>query len=221
MTRRLEAVLWDMDGTLIDSEPAWFDAQADIVNRHGGTWVPADAVALVGADMATTVSAMQAAGADLASDDMSRLLSEAVISTLRQAVSWRPGALELVNELSRAGIAQAIVTTSSHAMTQVVVDALPPGTIHVTVTSDDVQNGKPDPEPYLLAAAQLDCDIEGCVVIEDSVVGLTAGIASGAHVVGVPHDVDLPEPLGWTLWPSLRHRAVRELENLMRTRTRH
>lgn len=215
MTRRLEAVLWDMDGTLIDSEPAWFDAQADIVKRYGGTWSHADGAALVGADMASTVSAMQAAGAHLASDDMSKLLSEAVTSTLRHAVTWQPGAVELLMELRRVGIAQAIVTTSSHTMTQVVLDALPTGTIQLIVTSDDVQNGKPDPEPYLLAAAQLNCDIRNCVVVEDSLIGLEAGIASGAHVVGVSHDADLPEPLGWTQWRSLRDRSVLDIQGLL------
>lgn len=82
MTRRLEAVLGDTDGTLVDSEPAWFDAQADVADRYGGTGGHADGVALVGADMASAVGAMQAAGADLTSDDMSKSLSEAVMSTL-------------------------------------------------------------------------------------------------------------------------------------------
>ncbi|MBO0982673.1 HAD family phosphatase [Rathayibacter sp. SD072] len=215
MSGRLDSVLWDMDGTLIDSEPAWFAAQTQIVGQHGGTWSRADALALVGSDMPQTVAAMQAAGTDLTGDEIATRLTLAVRDALATSLEWRPGAFELVSALATVGIPQAIVTTSSRAVTGVVVDALPAATIRLTVTGDDVTRGKPDPEPYLLAAALLGCDIIRCAVIEDSLIGLTAGAASGAKVVGVPHDLELPTSPQWTLWSTLAGKTPRDLEGLM------
>ncbi|PPG63959.1 hydrolase [Rathayibacter sp. AY2B7] len=215
MSGRLQSVLWDMDGTLIDSEPAWFAAQSRIVGQHGGTWSRTDALALVGSDMPQTVAAMQAAGTDLPGEEIATRLTHAVREALAASLDWRPGAVELVTALAALGVPQAIVTTSSRALTEVVVDALPAATIRLTVTGDDVTRGKPDPEPYLLAAALLGSDITRCAVVEDSLIGLTAGAASGAVVVGVPHDLELPASPRWTLWSTLAGRTPRDLEGLV------
>src|SRR4051812_3392235 len=110
------AVLWDMDGTLIDSEPVWIDSQVRLVEEHGGAWTRADGYALVGADMPATAIALQKAGVREGEAAIIDRLTREVIASLGAAIEWRPGALELVRELQSAGIPQAIVTTSIRAL---------------------------------------------------------------------------------------------------------
>lgn len=214
MSVGLQAVLWDMDGTLIDSEPTWFEVQARIVNATGGSWTPEDAAKLTGADLRTTVIAMRDAGSRMPPDEMAEQLTRMVVDALTRSVTWRPGAHELVMELASAGVRQAIVTTSTTAMTRGVLDALPPGTMHAVVTADTVTLEKPHPEPYLRAAALMQVDIGRCVAVEDSRVGLTAAIASGARVVGVPSSLPLEESPAWTNWDTLRGRGLTDVFGL-------
>ncbi|MBG6218912.1 HAD superfamily hydrolase (TIGR01509 family) [Arthrobacter sp. CAN_A6] len=215
----LEAVLWDMDGTLIDSEPAWIRAQGVLAKRFGCKWTHADALALVGSTMEQTVRALQDAGVELDEVAVQSALQEDVLAEMHRGLVWRPGALEIMRELCRAGIRQAIVTTSPNTLAQVVVDALADEvTLATVITGDDVACGKPHPEPYLLAASRLGVDITHCVAIEDSPIGLTAAVASGACAIGVPHDTELEEAMDRTIWPTLARRGVRDLCELIGAR---
>ncbi|MCJ1674766.1 MULTISPECIES: HAD family phosphatase [unclassified Rathayibacter] len=213
----LEAVLWDMDGTIVDSEPAWVRAQEVLAGRFGRGWTRADALALIGSTMEQTVRALQAAGVELPDAEVEAVLERDVLAEMHRGLVWRPGARELLRDVHRAGVRQAIVTTSSRVMAQVVVDALAAEVpLAALVTGDDVSRGKPDPEPYLLAAATLGVDIAHCVAIEDSPTGLAAAVASGACAVGVPHDAELAPGADRTLWPTLAGRSAADLEALLR-----
>lgn len=207
----LAAVLWDMDGTLIDSEPVWIKAQTRMVGEHGGDWTYADGLTLVGTDMVVTAEALQRAGVRLSSQEIVDQLTDEVIAALGREVAWRPGAFELVQSVQAAGIPQAIVTTSSRAMTQLVAGALPEGAIKVIVAGEDVENGKPDPEPYLSAARSLGVEPRTCVAIEDSPTGLAAAIAAGVAAIGVPHDAVLANGGHWVRFDSLSGVAVEDL----------
>lgn len=209
--RGLAAVLWDMDGTLIDSEPAWMRAQAAIVEEFGGTWTEADGLALVGTDMQATADALRDAGVPLDDDEIIDQLVEVVTRELDRSVDWRPGAVELVVALRDAGVPQAIVTTSPRSMVAVVVAGLPDGAIKATVTGDDVACGKPDPEPYLLAAHLLGVGVERCIAIEDSPTGLASAIAAGVVAIGVPNQAVLVEDGTWRRFESLVGVDVAEL----------
>lgn len=216
MTATLAAVLWDMDGTLIDSEPIWIAQQFVLAEQHGGTWSTEQGLALVGADMRDTAVAMQAAGVELGAAELVATLERAVIDSLRETVPWRPGARELLAALRQQDVPCAIATTSSHEMAELVAGAAPDGAISVVVGSEDVTRTKPSPEPYLRAAELLGVRIEQCVAVEDSPNGLVSAVASGAATVAVPNDAVLPEAGAFEIWPTLEGRTVADLAALLR-----
>jgi len=216
VTTTLAAVLWDMDGTLIDSEPIWVAQQFVLVEQHGGTWSTEQGLALVGADMHDTAVALQAAGVEMESAELVATLERAVIDSLRETVPWRPGVRELLAALRRHDVPCAIATTSSHEMAELVADEAPDGAISVVVGSEDVTQTKPSPEPYLRAAELLGVRIEQCVAVEDSPNGLASAIASGAATIAVPNDAPLPEAGAFTTWPTLEGRVVADLAALLR-----
>ena len=206
------AVLWDLDGTLVDTEVLWREEEAALVAERGGTWTPEDGLALVGTALPAYARALQAAGVDLPADEIIARISARIIARQADAARWQPGARALVTALHAAGVPQALVTSSYRNLTEPVVrDA--GGALTVVVPGDEVQRPKPDPEPYLLAATRLGVAIDDCVVVEDSRVGVAAGLAAGAHVLAVESAVQLPDD------PRLSHaeslRAVR-LEDLAR-----
>jgi HAD superfamily hydrolase (TIGR01509 family) len=216
MTSRLAAVLWDMDGTLIDSEPTWIAQQFALAEQHGGTWTTEQGLALVGADMHDTAVAMQAAGVEMEAAELVAVLERGVVDSLRVEVPWRPGVRELLAELVREGVPCAIATTSSHEMAALVAAAAPEGSISVVVGSEDVVQTKPSPEPYLRAAELLGVRARDCVAVEDSPNGLAAAIASGAATIAVPNDaVLLPESGDFVVWPTLEGRTVDDLRSMM------
>lgn len=210
------AVLWDMDGTLIDSEPQWIESQVRLVEEHGGVWTRDDGLRLVGADMAATAIALQSAGVPDDEATIIERLTREVVQALTTSIEWRPGAVELVRELHGAGVPQAIVTTSGREMARLVAEALPAGAIRTVVSGDEVRRGKPHPEPYLTAAARLGVDIAECVAVEDSATGLTSAIAAGAIPIGVPHDTAIPTSREWMRVPTLAGCGLDVLTSLAR-----
>jgi HAD superfamily hydrolase (TIGR01509 family) len=214
-TGALAAVLWDMDGTLIDSEPTWIESQIRLVGEFGGAWNHADGLTLVGTDMVVTAEALQRAGVRLDADEIIQRLTREVTDALGREVTWRPGAVDLVTALRDAGVPQAIVTTSPRSMARVVADALPAGAIRAIVAGEDVAAGKPDPEPYLTAARTLGVRPEDCVALEDSPTGLAAAIAAGTHAIGIPHDAVLANAGAWTRLETLRGVPVDRLVQLV------
>ncbi len=148
--------------------------------------------------------------------EITRALTEQVAEALRTAIHWRPGAVALVQALKDAGVPQAIVTTSPMNIVEVVAAALlPADAISVLVTEESVQRGKPDPEPYQLAAQRIGADIRKCVAVEDSPNGLQAAVRSGATVLAVPCDVPLALNPRWTRADSLEALTVNDLADLI------
>lgn len=186
------AVLWDLDGTLVNTEPLWREEEAALVARHGGTWTPQDGLALVGTALPAYARALRQAGVGLPEDDIIASISARIIARQSTAARWQPGARDLVSALRAAGVPQALVTSSYRNLTEPVVrDSA--GAFAVVVPGDEVSRPKPDPEPYLVAAARLHVDAAACVVVEDSRVGVAAALASGGHVLAVESDVPLPD----------------------------
>nr|WP_199521047.1 HAD family phosphatase [Jiangella anatolica] len=190
------AVLWDMDGTIVDTEPLWMGAEEALVLRHGGTWTEADSLSLVGSDLLESAAYIRERG-DIPMTPpqiVDHLVGE-VMAGLAGDVTWQLGVFELLTELRALGVPQALVTMSYRRLAMAVVDRLPAGLFDAVVTGDEVTNGKPHPEPYLTAARAVGADPAECVVIEDSPRGAAAGLAAGALVLSVPNAVAaVPEP---------------------------
>jgi HAD superfamily hydrolase (TIGR01509 family) len=180
-----QAVLWDMDGTLVDSEPCWIVAEQELVEAHGGSWSHEQARALFGITLSEAANVLRVAGVDLPSEQIVDALIARVTEQLRVTTPWQPGALELLAELRELGVPCALVTMSYRALAERVVEMVPPGAFEVVVCGDDVTHDKPHPEPYLLAAERLSVDVTRCIAIEDSPTGIASARAAGAATLGV------------------------------------
>lgn len=190
---RPAAVLWDMDGTLVDTEPFWIASEYELVESHGGTWSDDHAHSLVGFDLLDAGAYIARHGpVPLSPAEIVDHLLAAVIGRMSTSAPWRPGARELLAELAEADVPCALVTMSWSSFADVVVDLLPPGTFSAVVTGDQVTRGKPHPEPYLRAAELLGVDPRECVAIEDSPTGAASALAAGCLTIAVPHVVDVP-----------------------------
>lgn len=206
------AVLWDLDGTLVDTEPLWMAAEREIVVSHGGAWTHEDALGLVGNPLLVSAAIIQEAGVDLPAEEIAAWLIGRVNETvLSEGPTWRPGALELLTQAREAGIPQGIVTMSYHVQARAVTDALPPGTIQEIVSGDMVTRGKPDPEAYLTAAAALGVEPRDCLAVEDSATGARAALGSGAATVACPNVVDIPDLPGLARVTTLALTDLRDL----------
>ncbi|WP_270888008.1 HAD family hydrolase [Pedococcus sp. 5OH_020] len=209
------AVLWDMDGTLVDTEPYWIDAEHAIVEEAGGVWSDEYAHQLVGNDLMVSAEFIRDnSPVTLEPLEIIEELLHRVIAQVRVHVPWRPGALELLAALGQAGVANALVTMSWRSLADAVVTALPAGTFAVVVTGDEVQHGKPHPEPYQAAARALGVEVADCVAIEDSPAGVRSAVAAGVPTLAVPHVVPVPFTVGAVQVPSLRGIGPRDLRAL-------
>ena len=204
----LKAVLWDMDGTLVDTEPYWIAAEIELVTAHGGSWGLDESMEMVGNALETTAVILQEAGVKLSVREIIDSLSNAVIAGLRRELPWRPGAREMLQELHSRGVRCALVTMSERPMAHEIVNALEHDYFEFLVTGEEVRHGKPHPEPYLKAVAQLresdpTLTVANCAAFEDSIPGVASAIASGVATIAIPHVVPLPEDSRHTTWDTL------------------
>ncbi|WP_314647371.1 HAD family phosphatase [uncultured Microbacterium sp.] len=220
MSIQPRAVLWDMDGTVVDTEPYWMAAETRLVESFGGSWTHEDGLQLVGSGLIDSAIILQNAGVRLEPQAIVDHLTDEVQRMLRNdGVPFRPGARELLLDLHDAGVPTALVTMSLRRMALSVVELIEFPAFRLVVAGDDVENPKPHPEPYLQAAALLGVDIADAVVIEDSPTGVRAGVASGAVTLGVPHIVPLDDAGAHELWPTLEGRRAADLLDLHDRRT--
>ncbi len=208
-----EAVLWDMDGTIIDTEPQWLAAEVKLAQRHGGTWTEAMGDKLIGMSLPESILIFrELSGISAAPEQLiSELIQEMVDLVRAGEAGWRPGARELLTSLERHEVPCALVTMSYQELADVVIEMLPNGTFDTVVTGDQVENGKPHPEPYLLAAERLGVDIERTIALEDSVPGVTSAAASGAWTIGIPAHQQIPTSSTYAVIPTLEQVQPHEL----------
>jgi HAD superfamily hydrolase (TIGR01509 family) len=212
----LQAVLLDMDGTLVDTEPYWMAAEFALVESFGGRWSDARAHALVGNALPVSAEYLRAhGGVDLAPEKIIERLVDAVSRAAEQEIPWRPGAIALLAGLAEAEIACALVTMSYERLVRTVTSRLPAGTFATVVTGEQVSFGKPHPEAYLTAAARLGVDPTFCVAIEDSPTGVASAQAAGCVVVAVPHHLPIAPAAGRTVVDSLAQLDAAGLDQLV------
>jgi HAD superfamily hydrolase (TIGR01509 family) len=213
---RPAAVLWDMDGTLVDTEPYWLTAETELVHAWGGDWSIEDGLSLVGSSLERSSLIIASRGVQLEPAEIIQVLTDRVIAQLADQVPWRPGARELLLALQGAGIPTALVTMSIRRMADYIAEAAGFPAFDVVIAGDEVSRGKPDPEPYLRAAQALGVDPTDCIAIEDSEFGVASAVASGATTVAVPLHVPLPHSPSYTRWESLDGRTLDDLVALRR-----
>ena len=202
-----DAVFFDMDGLMVDSEPEWLLSEIEVTAPFGYRWQDEDQVACLGGPLSKVGQYMfDKCGQVQSPQFFTQTLIDAQVARMRGNTPTMPGAIELVRELQSQGVKTALVSASPRNIVDAVLDNLGHDLFPFSISSDDVTNTKPDPEAYVKAATMSGSDITNCLVFEDSLTGMNAAIASGAYLVGVPHLVSIAE--------SSRVRVIKSLEQL-------
>lgn len=206
------AVLWDLDGTIVDTEPLWMAAEQRLAAAHGKVWTDEDALQLVGNSLIASGEYIRdTLGLPMTAEEIVSYLVESLAGSLREHIDWRPGARDLIEALDATGVPQALVTMSYASIAEPVAASLP---FAAVVTGDAVSRPKPFPDPYLLAAEKLGVPASRCLAIEDSRTGAASANAAGCDVLVVPHFVTVPEQERRVLIPTLAGVTPDDLDGL-------
>lgn len=190
---RLDAVLFDMDGTLTDSEKLWSVALDETAAELGGVISPAARTAMVGLPLRPSVDIIHAeVGIQRHWTLTADLLSSRTAVQYQRRLPWRPGAAELLAAVRAAGLRTALVTATERPLVELALETLGRHNFDVVISGDDVTLGKPDPQPYLCALDGLGVGPGSALAIEDSPSGTVSAIAAGLTVLVVPCEVPVP-----------------------------
>ncbi|WP_370893106.1 HAD family hydrolase [Janibacter sp. GXQ6167] len=221
MSKLPEAVLWDMDGTLVDTEPYWITAEHELVSAWGGSWTDELAHQCVGNDLIVTGEIIVAnSPVELSPHEVVDHLLARVLEQIAIEVPWRPGARALLADAVAKGVPNALVTMSWRSLAEAVVAALETDTFDAVITGDEVSHGKPHPEPYLAATRALGVTAGGSVALEDSPTGVRSATAAGVPTIAIPHVVPVPVIAGAVQVPTLVGLGVADLVDLAATARR-
>ncbi|TDT36668.1 HAD superfamily hydrolase (TIGR01509 family) [Streptomyces sp. BK208] len=216
----LQAVLLDMDGTLVDTEGFWWDVETEVFASLGHTLDDSWRHVVVGGPMTRSAGFLiEATGADITLAELSVLLNDGFEQRIGRDLPLMPGAARLLEELSAHEIPTALVSASHRRIIDRVLKSLGPQHFALTVAGDEVPRTKPHPDPYLAAAAGLGADPARCAVVEDTATGVAAAEAAGCHVVAVPSVAPITPAARRTVVASLEEVDLAFLRGLM-THTR-
>lgn len=217
-TPPLLAVLWDFDGTLVDTEPAWQRAEHEFMAKYGAVWTHEDAIQLTGAPWRRVAGALreaaQAQGKVVEQDDWSiyqELFMSVVAHTNAGDVPWAPGSQQLLAKCAAAGLKLAVASSSPPELLNAVLDRVDVK-VGAIVDGQSVTKGKPDPESYFTASQRIGVPIEQCIVLEDSKPGVASGRASGAPVVALQTTTKHDPAPGMVVLDSLAGVNVADLQ---------
>jgi HAD superfamily hydrolase (TIGR01509 family) len=197
------AVLFDMDGLLIDTEPLWFEVETQILADLGATWDASDHANLVGSSSAVASSFISEKSAGRATPgEIADELLLRMAKRLRDTPPLLPGADRFIKELDDAGVPRALVSSSARLLIDAALEGLAL-TFDVIVAGDAVSHNKPHPEPYLQAARLLRVDARDCLALEDSPTGAASATAAGCVVIAVPSVTDIDPAERRVVVPSL------------------
>jgi len=223
MTESLRAVLFDMDGTLVETEEHWGEALFALAERLGGQLSAEARRATVGSSIRTSMEILyRDIGVTRTEDELladARWVEDTTAVLLAEEITWRPGAADLLVSVRDAGLATALVTTTPRRLADIVLTAiredLGSDPFDLTICGDEVPARKPDPAPYLMAMDALGVLPEECVVVEDSQAGIAAGLAAGTAVLGVPTLQVVPPAPGLSLRDGLVGLGAAELADVL------
>ncbi|MFG3249128.1 HAD family hydrolase [Streptomyces sp. NPDC048187] len=212
----LQAVLLDMDGTLVDTEGFWWDVETEVFASLGHTLDDSWRHVVVGGPMTRSAGFLiEATGADITLAELSVLLNDGFEQRIGRDLPLMPGAARLLEELSAHEIPTALVSASHRRIIDRVLKSLGPQHFALTVAGDEVPRTKPHPDPYLAAAAGLGADPARCAVIEDTATGVAAAESAGCHVVAVPSVAPITPAARRTVVTSLEEVDLAFLRGLM------
>jgi HAD superfamily hydrolase (TIGR01509 family) len=215
-----QAVVFDNDGLLLDTEEAWTRAERELFRRHGGTFTMDHKRDLIGSSHTLAAGKLEVMldrpGQGLALMDELHAL---VMAEAAHDVEPRPGAITLVEALAQAGIPVAVASNSPRAFLDLVLATSGMADrFEITVAGDEVPHPKPAPDIYLEACRRLHADPARSVGLEDSPVGAQAAKAAGLTVIGVPYLPDMEIPLADLIAPALDDTVVLEAVGLVPSR---
>ncbi|MBL1085231.1 HAD family phosphatase [Streptomyces actinomycinicus] len=212
----LQAVLLDMDGTLVDTEGFWWDVEVEVFATLGHTLDETWRHVVVGGPMTRSAGFLiEATGADITLAELTVLLNEGFEDRIGHALPLMPGAARLLAELHEYEIPTALVSASHRRIIDRVLTVLGPHHFALSIAGDEVSRTKPFPDPYLLAAAGLGADPARCAVIEDTSTGVAAAEAAGCRVVAVPSVAPIGPAEGRTVVSSLEEVDLAFLRGLI------
>ncbi|MFD3327521.1 HAD family hydrolase [Streptomyces sp. NPDC058701] len=212
------AVFFDMDGTLVDTEPLWWRTAQAVARSAGHVLTDADVPAVVGRSVADTAAHLhRVTGGAAPVGAIGRDLLAGFRTRISRGPRPLPGALELLAALAGAGIPLGLVSASPRSVVDLVLPGLGAHRFAVTVAEGETPRTKPHPDPYLAAAAALGVEPRSCVAVEDSPSGLAAAEAAGCAVLAVPSTVPIGAAPGRLVLPALTGIDV----PLLRSHVRH
>ncbi|MFE6129071.1 HAD family hydrolase [Streptomyces sp. NPDC056437] len=214
----LQAVLLDMDGTLVDTEGFWWDAEVEVFADLGHELDEAWRDVVVGGPMTRSAGYLiEATGADITMAELTVLLNDRFEARIGRGVPLMPGAQRLLAELAAQGVPTALVSASHRRIIDRVLASLGPKNFALSVAGDEVPRTKPHPDPYLLAARGLGAEPARCAVIEDTATGVASAEAAGCRVVAVPSVAPIAPAVGRVVVRSLEEVDLGFLRTLITT----
>ncbi|MGN6031616.1 MAG: HAD family hydrolase [Thermomicrobiales bacterium] len=214
--RRLQGVLWDMDGTLVNTEPRWIEGQMLLATEFDVRWREEDALSTVGKPMPVSAAMLRERGVPLTVEQIIERQLAHVVASLADGIPWLPGAWALLTALRTSGIPCALVTMAYRPVAERVAAGAPEGAFVAVVAGDDVANGKPHPEPYLTGAARIGVDPAACVAVEDTLNGTLSAEAAGCPMLVVRGVTPVPASPGRSRVGSLAEVSPAVLERIVR-----
>ncbi|MQS36171.1 HAD family hydrolase [Streptomyces katsurahamanus] len=212
----LAAVLLDMDGTLVDTEGFWWDAEVEVFAELGHTLDEAWRDVVVGGPMSRSAGYLiEVTGADITLPELTVLLNDRFEDRITRGVPLMPGADRLLAELADHRIPTALVSASHRRIIDRVLASLGPGRFDLSIAGDEVPRTKPHPDPYLLAARKLGADPARCAVVEDTATGVASAEAAGCRVVAVPSVAPIAPAEGRVVVRSLEEVDLAFLRSLI------
>ena len=208
-----QAVLWDMDGTLIDTEPLWEQATFELSELLGKRLSPEERQKAEGVSFPAALQIITNwTGYTLQPGDTERLkqwMQNRMKQLFSQGFELNPGVPHMLRMLKSSGIPMAIATNTERALAQTCIDFIGEDYFQATVTGDEVASPKPSPDIYLEAARLLGAEARHCIVIEDSQAGMQAAIEAGTRVLGLADTV--PGPVKKITFSDLQEASIHDV----------